>query len=1480
MASTTDDHSWFETIFELAPDGYYLCDLTGTFIAGNEAAESIVGFPRDELIGKNFLSLKLLSAADLPRAAKLLALSAAGQMTGPDELTLNRKDGSQVIVEVRSRPVTLNGRKLVLGIARDITERKQTQAQLNQALDELERRVDERTEQLQQANAQLRAEIEERKKVESTLLANQRRLQLSLNATRTSCWEVNLQTGELVAQHPTIDWLGYAPEEIPNNRDWWKSLIHPDDTDVPSQALAEHVAGRADGYHCEYRVRGKNGEWFWTLDRGRIVEYDDQGEPLVIAGTDTDITERKRAEEARSVSEQHFRRLFNTARDAILIADMKTGRIVDANSAAVELMATPRDELLGKHQSQLHPPEEAERYRQIFAEHIDNSASLSVDAQIQRPSGEQIPVELAANVFEVDDREYIQGIFRDISERKRISEELTRRERLYNKAIAVAEAVAYQLDFASNSYVHIDAQIEELLGYAASEFTPAAWDEISRHAIVRGEFAHLSLAEARRQHREGQFNVWQADYECVTRDGQTIWLSDSSVLLRDEQGTPTGSLGILQNITARKRAAQQLEEFNVALSNAMPGIAQLDLDRRFVQVNDYYARVLGYQPEELIGVAFGASIVDADRNRAMQAYEAMQDSGKSEFEAQGVRNDGSLFHMQILLTQMNDADGTHVGNRCFMRDISDRKQAEAAILRSERQFRSVFEQAGVAVGIVESKSGRIVRINDKYEQLIGYSNAEVTEKTWMEITHPDDVQPDLENMDDLADGRLEQFTMEKRLIHKNGSVIWINLTVSPLWNDGDNFNQHIVIIEDITARKQADIDIEVRAQQQAVIVQLGQRVLVGDSIAELFQVAMGLATAALDVGLSMVLHLSPDNRELRFDDCLGWNDSLMKERVIPVTPQSQAGFTILTNAPVVVDHLPSDVRFEMTQAFKEHQVVSGATVVIQGQSKPYGVFGVHTNQPRAFSPRDVSFLQTIANTLGEAIERSRVVEALVKSEQRLQLVTDAMPAFVSYLHANRCYGFVNSYYEEMFGIAREEIIGKPVWEILDKDVYQTIEPRIDSALAGQRQQFESTLALPNIGMRTLSTEYLPDISPEGVVRGYYTLAVDITERKQSEVAIRQSEHRLRMITEHIPAYIAYLDANERFQYVNQRNAEFKGLTLENIIGTQLADVIPTERYRKLQPKIRRVLAGETVEFETTSDYARHGTLTIHSSFVPDIDLEGNVCGYYSFTTDITKRRRAEQQARERLDQLAHVMRLATAGEMATGLAHELNQPLSASVTYADICLNMIESKTEETAQLKPILSSLKQQTLRASEIVRRMRSYVKKEQFYPSTCATKELLDNVLALLTFELSSEDIRVDVTIPANGAKVYVDQVQIEQVLLNLLRNAIESIADNDFGESEHGRIEIEVAAYDNSFVVLTIRDTGGGVSAEESSKVFDAFYSTKPKGMGMGLAICRTIVEAHSGSIQLISDGNGGATFQLKLPKATEQQVLEATTAAEH
>ena len=170
-----DSEEKFRILFEFAPDAYYLCDLTGCFADGNQAAERLMGFNRDELLGKSFLKVNLLAPADIPKAAKLLALSALGRPTGPDELTLQRKDGRKVRVEIRTFPLKLQGQKLVLGAARDITERQKMEQELRNARDDLEARVAERTAELATLNEQLRQEITERKEATEALRVSEER---------------------------------------------------------------------------------------------------------------------------------------------------------------------------------------------------------------------------------------------------------------------------------------------------------------------------------------------------------------------------------------------------------------------------------------------------------------------------------------------------------------------------------------------------------------------------------------------------------------------------------------------------------------------------------------------------------------------------------------------------------------------------------------------------------------------------------------------------------------------------------------------------------------------------------------------------------------------------------------------------------------------------------------------------------------------------------------------------------------------------------------------------------------------------------------------------------------------------------------------------------------------------------------------------------------------------------------------------------
>jgi C4-dicarboxylate-specific signal transduction histidine kinase len=281
-----------------------------------------------------------------------------------------------------------------------------------------------------------------------------------------------------------------------------------------------------------------------------------------------------------------------------------------------------------------------------------------------------------------------------------------------------------------------------------------------------------------------------------------------------------------------------------------------------------------------------------------------------------------------------------------------------------------------------------------------------------------------------------------------------------------------------------------------------------------------------------------------------------------------------------------------------------------------------------------------------------------------------------------------------------------------------------------------------------------------------------------------------------------------------------------------------------------------------------GTRHYHTSFNPIVS-GGEVTGLAMFSTDITDRLRAEADARQHQAELTHVLRLSTMGEMAAGLAHEINQPLAAIVNYAQGCLRRLRSHPSDVEAVLPVIDDIAAEGMRAAEIIRRLRSMVRKEPPRQDWMDLGEVVADAVRLIGPEARDHGVLLHVQTATPTPTVMGDRIQIEQVVLNLLRNGIEALAE------VHGRREltIGVRSTDGERVELTVSDTGPGMSAAVAERAFDAFFSTKAAGLGMGLSISRTIIEAHQGRLWATS-GPGGTTFHATLPLAAPVTLASA------
>ncbi|MCU7846715.1 MAG: PAS domain S-box protein [Candidatus Thiodiazotropha sp. (ex Lucinoma kastoroae)] len=247
--------------------------------------------------------------------------------------------------------------------------------------------------------------------------------------------------------------------------------------------------------------------------------------------------------------------------------------------------------------------------------------------------------------------------------------------------------------------------------------------------------------------------------------------------------------------------------------------------------------------------------------------------------------------------------------------------------------------------------------------------------------------------------------------------------------------------------------------------------------------------------------------------------------------------------------------------------------------------------------------------------------------------------------------------------------------------------------------------------------------------------------------------------------------------------------------------------------------------------------------------------------DFTQMRMAEMQSRQHQSELVHVCRLSTMGEMSTGLAHELNQPLSAIINFASGCVRRLQSGRGGEAELVDAMAQITVQAERAGEIIKRLRALVGKRPQEREVANLNHLVLEVASFIEFEANRQKVEVSVELSDEVLPVRVDLVQIEQVLLNLVRNAIDAMKQVDTGQR---RLLLQTEKMNSKMVQVLVKDTGPGIPAETLNHLFDAFFSTKESGMGMGLRISQKIMQDHQGMIEVVSEVGKGAAFHVILP----------------
>ena len=528
----------------------------------------------------------------------------------------------------------------------------------------------------------------------------------------------------------------------------------------------------------------------------------------------------------------------------------------------------------------------------------------------------------------------------------------------------------------------------------------------------------------------------------------------------------------------------------------------------------------------------------------------------------------------------------------------------------------------------------------------------------------------------------------------------------------------------------------------------------------------------------------------------------------------------------------------------------------------------------AFTAADVRRLKTIARSVAFALmlqrrgqERDRIASVLAERNQLLTLAEEmsGVGTWTLDLAANRV-----TWSNEVYRIhGLDPGAGSPD---LDRAIgfYDPADAKILTALIaravdqGVGYNFQARIRRPDGTERNVHTVCACRRDPDGNITGLFGTFHDITEHVRAERFIRT-------LTDHLPGMVSYWDADLRCRFANASYREWFDRGPEAMAGIAMVDLMGEKLFRKNEPFVRGAMRGEAQIFEreltTPSGEVRH----VLARYVPDVDASGQVRGMYVLVSDVSDLKRAEQRLQQANAELTRVARIAALDAFSASLAHEINQPLTALITNSETALRWLSRDPPDLEMTKQAVQRSERDARRASDIIGHLRAMVTMGTSQIADFDLGEAITEVLALTRMEQQRSKVAVELDLTAGAPAVRGDRIQIQQVILNLILNAIEAMADTPI---EARRLKIRMAASDDGQIRVDVTDSGGGVEPAAEERIFDRLYTTKPGGTGVGLAISKSIVDAHGGRIWVMAAKPRGSIFSFQLPRRGPEDVPSA------
>jgi len=531
--------------------------------------------------------------------------------------------------------------------------------------------------------------------------------------------------------------------------------------------------------------------------------------------------------------------------------------------------------------------------------------------------------------------------------------------------------------------------------------------------------------------------------------------------------------------------------------------------------------------------------------------------------------------------------------------------------------------------------------------------------------------------------------------------------------------------------------------------------------------------------------------------------------------------------------------------------------------------------------------------------RRRAEEALRESEQRWRNLTEALPQLVWGAGPDGACDYFSTQWTTYTGISESGLLGWAWMEALHPDDREPTRQFWTESVAGrQPYDVEYRIRRSDGTYGWFKTRGTPIRDTEGRIVKWFGTCTDISDRKRVEQALKDQDQELRQArdlleikvmerTKELRRSEAYLEEAQRLSKTGSwarvsATGEMRYWSEEcyRVLGFEPQDGLPRfetflqhvhpDDQRKVWETAERA-GREKVDYEVDYRIVHPGgdVRDIHTVGHPVLTASGDVVEFVGTVMDVTERRQAEKE-RERLRQvqadLAHINRATTMGELTASLAHEINQPIAAAATDARTCLRWLTREQPDMGEARESAVRMVNAVTRAADIISRLRQLFKKGAPRTSLVDLGEVIQEMVVLLRSEASRHSVLILSELSEDLPRAVADRVQLQQVLMNLMLNGIEAMQDTKSG----GQLTIRSLRGEGGQSLISVSDTGKGLPPDQADQIFNAFFSTKAQGTGMGLSISRSIIESHGGRLWATSNSGRGATFNFTLPSAEARE----------